>query len=122
MSLFARIKNDIVVEMRDFSVSPKGYYTPEIVNTWLPCSKRVDIGWVWNGEQFDGPPDIVLPEPPEPSYEEQRQAEILARHPVPQQLEALTEAAENPSRPDKLNALLADIQDIKARYPKPEQT
>lgn len=60
-------------------------------------------------------------EPPEPSYEEQRQAEILARHPVPQQLEALTEAAENPSRPDKLNALLADIQDIKARYPKPEQ-
>ncbi|WP_430735221.1 hypothetical protein [Halodesulfovibrio aestuarii] len=60
------------------------------------------------------------PESPEPTYDELRQAAILEKWPMPSQLEALTEAAESPERPEKLNALLAYVQEIKAKYPKPE--
>ncbi|MFV0348436.1 MAG: hypothetical protein ACK5JO_07590 [Halodesulfovibrio sp.] len=61
------------------------------------------------------------PAPPAPTYDEQRRAAILEKWPLPAQLEALTEAAESPQRPEKLAALLADIQGIKELYPKPEQ-
>lgn len=60
------------------------------------------------------------PEPPAPTYDKLRQAAILEKWPMAAQLEALTEAAEDPARPEKMNQLLADIQDIKAQYPKPE--
>ncbi|WP_243546213.1 hypothetical protein [Pseudodesulfovibrio tunisiensis] len=116
--MYARVENGVVVEVVELSGDPAQLFTAEIAATWHLASEEVEQGWLWNGVEYSVP---IGPEPPEPSYEEQRQAEILARHPVPQQLEALTEAAENPSRPDKLNALLADIQDIKVRYPKPEQ-
>jgi transposase len=62
----------------------------------------------------------VPPPPPAPTYDEQRRAAILEKWPLPAQLEALTEAAESPQRPEKLTALLADIQGIKELYPKPE--
>ncbi|WP_430735174.1 hypothetical protein [Halodesulfovibrio aestuarii] len=63
---------------------------------------------------------LTKPAPPEPTYAELRQAAILEKWSMAAQLEALTEAAENPARPKKMNQLLADIQEIKAQYPKPE--
>ncbi|SHI61444.1 hypothetical protein ACQ0P8_02170 [Halodesulfovibrio aestuarii] len=60
------------------------------------------------------------PEPEPPTYEELRQTAILEKWPMAAQLEALTEAAEDPARPEKMNQLLADVQEVKAKYPKPE--
>lgn len=79
---------------------PAGYFTPE--------------------EWAEAHPQPAPPAPPAPTYDEQRRAAILEKWPLPAQLEALTEAAESPQRPEKLAALLADIQGIKALYPKPE--
>ena len=71
-------------------------------------------------EVLGKPVAVDPPAPPAPTYDEQRREAILAKWPLPAQLEALTEAAESPQRPEKLAALLADIQGIKALYPKPE--
>lgn len=60
------------------------------------------------------------PTPPPPTYAELRQSAILEKWPMAAQLEALTEAAENPVRSELLDALLSDIQQIKAQYPKPD--
>lgn len=51
------------------------------------------------------------------AYADARRAEILAAFPIHAQLEALTESAAG--RPEKLAALLAHINAVKAKHPKP---
>jgi hypothetical protein len=54
-----------------------------------------------------------------PDYAEKRRERILTEWAIPAQLEAITEALETPSRPDKLNQLLADIEQVRTDIPKP---
>ncbi|SOB60649.1 protein of unknown function [Pseudodesulfovibrio profundus] len=81
-------------------------------------------GWVEMTAQRPSPDYVAQADgtwgpAPAPSYVEQREAAILEKWPIPQQLEAHIEAAEDPPRMEKLNALLADVKAIKELYPKP---
>ncbi|MEZ6852788.1 hypothetical protein [Halodesulfovibrio aestuarii] len=80
----------------------------------VETAEPVGIGWSYQDGLF------VAPQSELPSYAELRQAAILEKWPMAAQLEALTEAAEVPARPEKMNQLLADIQEIKAQFPKPD--
>ncbi|WBF68245.1 hypothetical protein LN040_03840 [Desulfovibrio subterraneus] len=119
--------------MKKYSPSRKGFYDTEIHGSNIPADS-VEItddehrallaaqaqGKIIQPDENGRPVAMEPPAPPAPTYDEQRRAAILAKWPLPAQLEALTEAAESPQRPEKLAALLADIQGIKELYPKPE--
>jgi transposase len=117
-----------------YSPSKRGFFDPRLHGKNIPAD-AVEIsadehralltaqaqGKVIQPDENGRPVAVDPPAPPAPTYDEQRRAAILAKWPLPAQLEALTEAAESPQRPEKLAALLADIQGIKELYPKPEQ-
>lgn len=51
-------------------------------------------------------------------YSQLRKVDILRNWPIDKQLEALTEAVENPPRIEKLEQLKTFLKNVKAMYPK----
>jgi len=74
---------------------------------------------IWRGPlKYNPTTKMAEKDPHIDTYQELRQKEILEAWPMAQQLEALTEDKESPSRPQKLNALLTKISEIKVKHPK----
>lgn len=56
INMWARIENNVVVELTDFD--PEGRFHPEMI--WVPCTQLTQVGWVYDGSA------LHEPEPPQP--------------------------------------------------------
>lgn len=117
---------DITDEQHGIMLSEKNEGKWHTVEGEEVVSHDSTLYWLPDGSEhrtcyaMQTPPNGALLTKPEPPYDQLRKSAILEKWSMAEQLEALTEASEDPPRPDKMNRLLADIHKIKIQFPKPD--
>lgn len=51
---YAYIQNNIAAQV--LRVHPETIYAPEMAAQFVECGDDVEVGWLWDGEQFTAPP------------------------------------------------------------------
>lgn len=77
------------------------------------------VGWAHGDLPTQDEIDAAVAAVESAAYQADRKRDILAEWSIEAQLEALTEAQEDPPRPGKLNQLLAHIAATKTKHEKP---
>lgn len=78
MKKYARIEGDAVAELFETDGDISTMFHPSLV--WVECDASVQAGYLYDGESFTAPPEVVIPTPvPDSVTKRQARAALIIR-------------------------------------------